>query len=253
MLVTTDAVLLRAHPYSESSLVLRFLTQDLGVVRAMVRGVRRAGGKGVSPPATFDRGGLEVSYRENRELQTLRSFAVEASGRRLGSHVLPFTGASLLAELVLAAPSEEPSAELYGALAGALDRLAEGKEGDGVVGEIFAGAWAILGALGYAPSVDDCVRCGEPLEDDAVARFDASAGGLRCPACATEAAGGRVGPGARSELRALLRSEAPARLRKPSGHLRLLEAFALDHLELSKPLSSAGMLRGLLTSSQDVT
>ncbi|NNK62687.1 MAG: DNA repair protein RecO, partial [Gemmatimonadetes bacterium] len=37
---TTDAVLLRAHAYGETSRVLRFLTRDRGIVGVMARGVR---------------------------------------------------------------------------------------------------------------------------------------------------------------------------------------------------------------------
>lgn len=249
MIVTTEAVLLRSHPYGESSLVLRFLTPELGAVRAMARGVRRGGGKGAAPPATFDRGRLELSYRENRELQSSRCFTVEIPGRTLAADVVRFAGASLLAEIILAAPTEEPSPELYRAVADALDRIAGGGR-EAIPGEIVAGGWGILGVLGFSPSVEECVRCGTPLDGGSMARFDPTAGGLRCPACGSDAAGPRVGPGGRRDLAALVGGEVPASLRRPTAHLRLLEAFAASHLELRRPLRSAPMLRDFFRAAE---
>ncbi|TVP80200.1 MAG: hypothetical protein EA352_00225, partial [Gemmatimonadales bacterium] len=90
---------------------------------------------------------------------------------------------------------------------------------------------------------------GQPVGEEDMARFDAGGGGLRCPACSTEGAGPRVGPGARQDLSALVRGEVPEDLRRPRGHLLLLERFALHHLEAIRPLRSAALLRPLLGES----
>lgn len=245
MIVTTRAVLLRAYPYGESSLVLRFLTADLGTVGAMARGVRRGGGKGRSPPATFDRGTLEISFRESRDLQGWRGFTVTGSGRGLGTDLARFAGASLLAELVLAAPAQEPSPELHETVVRSLNRLEETAK-PSVPAELLAAAWGVVRTLGFTPSVRECVVCAGAIEAQGMARFDPVAGGLRCPVCASEAAGPRVGPEARRELLALVEGRVPETLRRASGQLRVLEEFVSTHLELRRPLRSVGMLRPLL-------
>lgn len=249
MILTTEAILLRAYPYGESSLILRLLTLELGAVRAMAKGTRRGGGRGAATPSTFDRGTLELAYREGRDLQTVRDFRVEAPGRGLGADLPRFTGASLLAEIVLAAPSEEPSGELYATVTQAVDRLVQ-VDSEEVPGEVLGAAWGIFGVLGFAPNLEECVRCGVRLGGEETARFDAMAGGLRCPACGADAAGPRVGPGARRDLAALVAGVPPTPLRRPSGHLRLLEDFAVRHLELRRKLRSASMLRDVLRARE---
>lgn len=245
MIRITDALLLRSHPYSETSLILRFLTPDLGVMGVMARGVRRGGSKGRSGPGTFDRGRLEVQYRPNRDLQTLRDFHVTEPGRPLGRDVLRFTGASLLAELVLAQPSHDASPELFRAVADALERLRVAED-QAVGGEVLAAGWRIVRLLGYAPRIGTCVRCGRSVPAQGVGRFDHGAGGVRCPACVSEGGGIRIGPRARRDLEALLRDSPPVPLRGPRGHLGILAAFATHHLDLRRPLRTTGVLRDLL-------
>ena len=66
-LVTTPAVLLRAHDYGDSSRILRFYTRSYGLVSVVGRGARGRSGKGVATLATFASGELIVYMKKNRE------------------------------------------------------------------------------------------------------------------------------------------------------------------------------------------
>ena len=107
-----------------------------------------------------------------------------------------------------------------------------------IVGAVLAEGWSLVTALGYEPQIEGCVQCGRVLGASEVARFDLSAGGLRCSDCATDDSGPRVGPGARRQLSDLLRATVPEDLGKPRAHLRLLHDFVIYHVSGSKPLKT---------------
>ncbi len=231
---TLPAVLLRAHPYSETSRILRFLTPELGVVATMARGVRARGGKGTGGLETFAQGELTLDLKPGRDLQGFRDFRPGLGDpRRLGRGLLPFAAASYLAELVLAHQLEEESPTVFALLLRALDGLETGADPE-LPGYFLAAGWGIVAAFGFPPELEACIRCGVEVEEGVAAegqrgagsggrahggvgagsgeegggpvfpRFDLGAGGLRCPACSVGGEGPRVGEGARAALRGFL-------------------------------------------------
>ena len=250
-LLTTRGILLRSHPYSESSRILRFLTPDHGIVAVIAKGARKRTSKGEGPMETFGQGTLTFAHREGRDLHTLREFERQpgsggpGGALGLGRDVRRFIGASLIAELILVHTLEEGDPDLYGWVLQAMDELSKAAEEE-VPGRILAGAWKVVALLGFPPGLDHCVRCGAPVPSEGLARFDVAAGGLRCDGCAPEEGMRRVGPTARTHLRRLVAGETPAPLPGVSAHLGLLEAFTLHHLAPARRLRGFEMLRPLL-------
>ncbi len=243
--VTTRGILLRAHPYSESSRVLRFLTADLGVVGVMARGARKRGGKGAAGVDLFAESELILFLKGNRDLQTLREATPCRTRRGLGRHPLRLTAAGVLAEVVLRHHGEGPGEELYESLSLALDRLEEAAP-ESVVAVLLVEAWSLVASFGFLPLLDSCVECGEPIRDDEMGRFDFAAGGMRCASCGGETAGPRVGPGALVQLSHLLNGEIPTALNRPRSHLRLLSDFITYHVSGGRPLEAFSVLAELL-------
>ena len=242
-IVTTRAVLLRAHPYSESSRVLRFLTEDHGVVGVMGKGVRKGRrGQGLD---LFGETSLTLHVKEGRDLQTLRETHPLQDRRRLGGHPLRLAAAGVLAELVLRHHGEAPSPEVYRGLSRGLDEL-QSAEPAAVAGVLLARGWVLVALLGFHPQVDVCVRCGRAPGRDEMGRFDFEAGGVRCGECAGEMAGPRVGPGARAQLSRLLRGGIPDALTRPRAHLQLLSDFITHHVSGTRPLEAFRMLATFL-------
>lgn len=246
---TTRAILLRSHPWSETSRILRFLTPDLGIIGISARGVRRQSSKGETPLETFAQGELTLDWRPERELHPLRSFRMdpESRPRVLAQALLSFAGASFLAELLLvhALESNETGA-LHPIFAAALKGL-ESDPSDGTARHeviVLSAAWQILSSFGFPPELDHCVLCGSLIEEETegVVRFDLASGGLRCPRCATDAAGVRVGPGARIALRALVAGTGPKELLGAPAHFTLVERYAIHHLGLSRPFRASELL-----------
>ncbi len=233
-LLSTRAILLKAHPFSETSLILRFLTRERGLVSVMARGVRR----GAAPPGIFSSGVLVLHHRDNRDLQNYREFSVARAHRALAHDVRRFAGASLFADLVLHHAAEEPSAALFAGLEVSLARLADGPP-ETVAVLILSGAWVLVSLMGYAPELAACVACGKELEDTAVGRLDYAAGGLRCAGCAGPASKApRVGPRARVQLDALLKGEPVGDLDQVAPHLKVLRTYVHHHIAGSRPLPS---------------
>ncbi len=250
--ITTPAVLLRAHPYSETSHVLRFLTPGHGVLAALARGVRSRSSRGVGPLETFARGELTVDLREGRDLQGFRDFrADDGEPRRLGRDLLALSAASYLAELVLAHALEEGHPGLFARFVAVLGALETAKPA-AIPGVFLAGGWGILADFGFPPEVGCCVRCGGPLDEvsaEALARFDVEGGGVRCPGCAPEREGGRLGPGALGDLARLVSGAPVAPLVGAGVHFSLLDRFALVHLGLGRPFRSTELVRASLERS----
>lgn len=241
--VTTPAILLRSYPYGDTSRILRFFTLDAGLVGVVAKGVRKEGSKSGSGLESFAEGTLTFYQKSSRDLQTYKAFAPGRRRRALAGEVARFAGASLLCELVLKHAAEESAPALYEALARGLDGVAQGPAPD-LPAVILASAWHLVSVLGYRPILDHCVRCGNPLGGEEMARFDFGAGGVRCGDCGEEEGGPRVGPGARAQLRKMVRGQPPESLVLPQAHLRLLGDFVTYHVSGGRPLKSIQLLRG---------
>jgi DNA repair protein RecO len=257
---TTPAVLLRAHPWSESSHVLRFLTPELGVVGVVARGVRSRSSKGGAPLETFARGELTLDFRPERELHGYRDFVPgPGTPRGLGRALLALAGASYLAELILDHALEEGHPGLFDRFVGALAALEEA-EAEALPGIFLAAGWGILDDFGFPPRLEACVRCGgDPggggeeeaaTPTPALARFDFEAGGLLCPRCAGPGTGARLGPGARADLERLAAGASVGALRGALAHFGFLDHYARLHLGLDRPLRSEPLVRQALPSAQ---
>lgn len=258
-LVTCSGILLRSYAYSDSSSIFRFLTSECGLVSVIGKGVRRKSAKGEVPIQSFSEGTLTFHFRPSRDLHPLRDFQGRGQTLALGKDVRRFTGASLVAELVLVHKLQEPDPELYEWIRDVLLRLAAVPASE-VPGWTLAGGWRTLAHLGYPPEVSRCIRCGRELdpagggrveerEVTPTDRFDVAAGGVVCAECAAGSKLPRVGPRARADLASFVEGSPPPSVRGEAAHLSLLEAFALHHLAPRSAFKSFSLLRSLPNNS----
>lgn len=225
-LVSADAIILQAFAYGETSRILRLLTSTHGVQSVIAKGARGPRGRfgGVLEPFTE---GIATYYaKESRELHTLSAFDLTQSGQRLGTHLLRFGGASLLAEIVICSTRESSHPGLYHVVLEALHRLAAVVP-DAIEAAVLGETWLLIAHLGFAPELDDCIDCARDIAADETASFDYAAGGLRCSQCAPRAPGRNLPPHARAALRAFVQGE-PCTLPRTEGHWWLLSRY-LDH------------------------
>jgi DNA repair protein RecO (recombination protein O) len=235
-LVTTRALVLQAFPYSETSKILRLYTWDHGVTSVIAKGALRPKSRygGVLEP--FTEGVATFYHRYGRDLHTLSGFDLLRSRQALGRSLAAFAGASLLAELVLHAGTEEAHPEVYEALVAAFDAMAGADDADEALRAALTGAWTLVSLLGFEPQTGHCVVCERPLVPAEAVRFDTTAGGVACTRCRPA---GRIIPAAsRAELHAMVHGRTPGALASPGLHRALLRVFLETHVQQDRAFRS---------------
>jgi DNA repair protein RecO (recombination protein O) len=236
--VVTEAVVLHMFDYLESSRILRVVTEDAGVRSMLARGARKSSRRFGSALDLFAQGTAQIHIKPGRDLDTLGGFEVTRARPALGAELARFTGAAVIAELTLRFARDDADPELFAAVVAALDALSLSTPDDARQAAL-AGAWRIVTALGFGPSVDNCSECHLALAPEAPALFSHPAGGALCARCARLAPSGRVLPSpARAALRAWSKG-AHVALTEDSdirAHQRLLREFVREHLSDDRPL-----------------
>ena len=238
-LLATDAVVLHAFDYMETSRILRLVTREAGVQSVLAKGARRAQRKYGSALDLFAEGAAQLYTKEGRDLHTLSSFDVTRARPELAEDLGRFTGAAAVAELTLRfSPRDESHPALYDAVVAVFDAL--GRAEAGRTREVgVAGTWRLIGELGFAPALDACSACHADVPRDEPAMFSHPAGGVLCARCARTVPGSRVVPAAaRDSLRAWLGAETHALGddAQARAHQRLLREFVAEHLNDGRPL-----------------
>ena len=236
--VVTDAIVLHAFDYLESSRILKLLTREVGVRSVLARGARRSKRRFGSALDLYAQGAAELQVKAGRELDTLSEFDVTRARPQLGAQLARFIGASAIAELTLRFARDAADPGLFDAVASALDAIGDATP-DRTRDVTLGGAWRVLSELGIAPTIDSCADCHGGIEPNAAAMFSHPSGGTLCPRCARLARSGRTLP---AEARAALRdwlSAVPHPLNdshEVRAHQRLLREFLHEHLGDDRPL-----------------
>src|SRR5919199_3401182 len=125
LLLSTEAIVLHAFDYLESSRVVRLVTRDAGVRSAIAKGARRSTRRFGGGLDLFARGVAQLYTKPGRDLDTLAGFDELRPNARLASDLGRFTGASAIAELTLRFGHEAAAdPALYDAVADAFDAIA---------------------------------------------------------------------------------------------------------------------------------
>lgn len=237
-LVSTDAVVLHAFDYLESSRIIRLATRDAGLQSVLARGARssrRRFGLGLD---LFASGVAQIQTRNGRDLQQLEAFDLANARDALARDLERFSAASALAELAMRFADGDEPGDLYATLIGALDSVAAAPS-DRARDIGLAAAWRLVAVLGFAPALGRCCSCHAALGDEEVVTFVQSAGGAACRSCTTHLPRGRtVPPEARAALQRWIAGNAypveDSAMRR--AHLRLLREFLEQHLNDGRPL-----------------
>ncbi len=174
--------MLRRHDYSESSQILRLLTERSGVVGVLARGARREKSPFGGALDLFYRGEARIRFRPRAGLHLLTGFRVTSSHPGLRKALPRFHAACRLVKIVLSMTREEEHHP------GLLPRLEAGLELLETAGEeevdpiLVAAELGLLGVLGFAPRFDACAACGGDASGRG-ATLSARFGGVLCARC----------------------------------------------------------------------
>lgn len=232
LLVVTDAVVLHAFDYLDSSRIIRLATRECGVVSVLARGARRPRSKFGSAVDLFVQGIAHIQTRSGRDLQTLVSFDLTRARTALAGDLGRFAAASAFTELALRVAQDASHQALFEVVAASLDEIAGAPSGR--VHETGIGAcWRLIAELGFSPLIDQCCACHADVAPDDALSFSYSGGGVVCARCQGAVPVDRQLPAtARSALRDWLAGASPdadgaSVLR---AHQRLLREFVTHHV-----------------------
>jgi DNA repair protein RecO (recombination protein O) len=237
-LLVTEAIVLHAFDYLESSRIIRLMTREAGVQSVLARGARTSRGRYGSALDLFAEGSAQLYVKPNRDLHNLGAFEISRTRSELAEDIGRFTAASTVAELALRFAGEEANPQLYDTVADVLDRIARAAP-EHTIEAGLAGCWRIVSVLGFTPELSSCALCHTPLRDSDEATFSHSSGGIVCPSCSRLAPGGRRIPAdARMAIRTWLEGDESLHLSdaEARSHQRLLREFLGAHLTDDRPL-----------------
>ena len=236
-LIVSEAIVLHAFDYLESSRIVRMVTRDAGMRSAIAKGARKSRRRFGSGLDLFAQGTAYLHTKAGRELDILSGFEDVRPRTDLGGDLERFTGAETIAEIALFFGKDGADAELFDAIAVAFDALAptsaiEAREAT------LAGVWQIVAALGFNPAITECAECGTPLGEKDAALFTHSAGGVLCKRCASLSPGGRKLPAAARDAIAGWMAGRHVELSESAAlaHQRLLREFLEYHLHDGRTL-----------------
>jgi DNA repair protein RecO (recombination protein O) len=238
--VVTEAIVLHAFDYLESSRILRLVTRDAGVRSVLARGARNSKKRFGAALDLYAEGTAELYVKSGRDLDTLAGFDVTRARPQLAAGLARFMGASMIAELTLRFARDAADPGLFGAVAETLNQLGVASE-DRARDVALGGAWRVLAELGVAPTIDNCAECHTELDRTIPTIFSHPAGGSLCTPCGHLARSGRtLPPEARDALRDWLAGvDHPLDVSiDVRAHQRLLREFLREHLSDDKPMTA---------------
>lgn len=241
-LVATDAVVLHAFDYLDSSRILRVATRAAGVQSVLARGARRPRSKFGSAIDLFAEGTAHIQTKPGRDLQTLVGFDLSRSRTAIAFDLERFSAASAFAELALRVVHDESHETLFDVISTSLDAIAAAPAGDVSAAGIGA-CWRLIAELGFSPSLDRCCVCHAEVQVDDALPFSYAGGGVVCARCQRTVPQDRLLPAAaRHAVIAWLSGADPdvASDAERRAHQRLLREFAVHHLDDQRELRAFG-------------
>jgi len=180
----TQAIVIRAIPFGETSAVVTLFTRDYGKLRALAKGAWR-------PKSAFD-GALDllsigqvlVLRKSSDQLDLLTEARLDRRFR-VGGSVAAVRASMQVAELldVLTADAD-PHPELFDAATATISALSDWRGPDGPVhAAVIQTELALLRLTGHAPALDACAECAAPLPVAGRVAFGMLDGGTLCPRC----------------------------------------------------------------------
>jgi DNA repair protein RecO (recombination protein O) len=231
-LVITPAIVLSAVRYGETSKIVRLATREHGVQSAIAKGALRPRSRFGAALQLLSEGQAQYLAKEHRELHVLTAFDLQQLHVGLAADLSRYSTASVLAEVMIRFAPADPHPDSYDVFRGALHDLEHAPQ-DEVEALGFRVLWHLVSVLGFAPSLDACVRDGTLLPEEGALPFSTREGGALCPACAADQGATQLPADARADLAALLDPDAPLPAldeRHGAAHRRLLGRYVRYHL-----------------------
>lgn len=220
----TEAIVLKAIDFSESSSIVTFFTPDRGRLTCMAKGVKRPKSQLAGLLDTFNRVELLYLWKESRAVQQMTDGTLLERYAGIKENLdKSIYGAFLIEMMYRIAHENEPSHDLFGEYVDGMAGL------DVWTGEVCMHvcwqAYRLLTVAGFSPTLRECCQCGKETSKDVAFSYD---GGVTCPACAADV---RIDQGTYQTLLAIGDGTECPRLKGGEKVFQLLRYFTSRQLE----------------------
>lgn len=230
--LTARGFVLAARPYGEADKIAQLYTYQWGLVRAIVKGVRKPKSKLASALELFTESSFSLHKKSSADLYILSQAKVMNSHGELKKDLATITALQVLADvLIQAIPDTEPHPEIYLLVEETLAALANLSEGP----ELYLTAFGVkfLGMSGYPMELSLCAECQSPLDKKKVYLIP-HRGGALCESCCPSGPGRLLVPPSSLEILKKLKSLSMAKvhiLKLRPAQVRELFLTLLEYLE----------------------
>ncbi len=179
VLYRDEAVVLRTHKLSDADRIITLLTRHHGKVRAVGNGVRKTTSRFGSRLEPFTH--VDLQLNTGRSLhRVIQAELLGAYGARIATDYGRYTSGTVMLETAdrLTVEEGEPATQQFRLLLGAVRAMAEERYPVDLVLDAYL--LRAMAMAGFAPSFDDCARCGAPGPHS---WFSVGSGGMVCSRC----------------------------------------------------------------------
>jgi DNA repair protein RecO (recombination protein O) len=177
-----DGIVLRTQKLGEADRIITVLGRTTGRIRAVAKGVRRTKSRFGARLEPFTH--VDLMLHPGRSLDIItQAEVIRPYGEPLAGDYPRYTaGVAMLETAERFTPVEkEPALRQLLLLIGGLRALGEAGHDPRLVLDAFL--LRSLAVAGYAPTLEECARCGAPARERRLPAFAIAAGGMVCASC----------------------------------------------------------------------
>lgn len=175
-IVKVEGIVIGEVNYSESSKILKVLTEEYGVISVMSKGCRNLKSKLRGVSSKFSYGNFNLYYKEEG-ISTLVSVDIKNSFRMIMMDIEKISYATYLLDLVEQVAKHSNDKGLFSCLIECLLKINEGYDPSLLTNIL---ELKMLDFLGIRPVIDGCSVCGS---DKKIVTIDSLSGGYICQEC----------------------------------------------------------------------
>lgn len=179
---STKAINLKSYNLGESDKIVVMYSRDFGIIKCVAKGVKRTTSKLGGRMRTLVAN--QIFAAKGKNLDIVCQAEVIDEFKHISKDITKLTYAMYCVEIVNAFGVEHDSnsAAIYDILFETLKNIALSSNDEEVIWTVIRFKLNILKLIGYAIELDTCVKCNEPINENAYA-FCAHSGGVICKAC----------------------------------------------------------------------
>lgn len=178
MLTKTEGIVLKTQKYGEADLIVTYLTSDKGIISAFAKSPRKTKSRFGSSLEPLTHANIALWGKE-QALSKITQADIINSFRYIRENYNDFVNISKLTEMLLSLlPSGIPNKRLFAFFLNTLHTVQSSEQASNDALHLITQI-RLLAAIGYAPRLKGCGRCGKESLD-----FYPDSGTTLCPKCA---------------------------------------------------------------------